>query len=89
MSSKEETAKLINAINYISQKNNDVSVEDRRDILKIIMSSGVSNDQIHTKGNGTEIKYKNIPVDCIYRIQSFIEQRISEKIEKLKSMSNE
>lgn len=89
MTTKSTKDDVINMIIFIKQKVDDLSITDRRDILKIIIKAGVDDHKIHSKGNGTQIKFKDLSVDCILSIHSYIQAKISDKIEKLKNFTEE
>lgn len=84
--SKEE---IIGMIVYISQKIDDISTTDKSEILRMIIHSGVSDHKIHSKGNGTQIKYKDMSYGLIASIHSFIHSKIDTKIKTLKSFTEE
>ena len=75
---------IINMIAYISQHVSDLSQDDRHKILKIIIKSGIDDSKIHSKGNGTQIKYKDLSYDAITSVHKFITDTIKIKMEQLK-----
>lgn len=79
---------VINMIMYIKQKIDDVSIEDRKYILRIIKSS-IPDEKIHSKGNGTQIKFKDLPVETVQSIYSYVQEKISIKLENLKTFTEE
>jgi hypothetical protein len=80
---------IINMIIYIKQKVSDLSITDRKNILRIIMKTGIDDNKIQSKGNGTQIKFKDITSDTIQLIYNFIQAKITDKIEKLKNFTEE
>jgi hypothetical protein len=80
---------IINMITFISQNVPDISNEDRHKILKIIIKSGIDDSKIHSKGNGTQIKYKDLSYEAIISVHKFIVDAIASKIEQLKIMTVE
>lgn len=80
---------IIEMIKYINQKTPDVSLTDRNEILRIIMSSGVDDHKIQSKGGGTQIKYKDIPNNVIVLIYNFIKMKIDSKLEQLSHLTEE
>ncbi len=80
---------VINMIMYIKQKVDDLSINDRRDILRIILKSGLNDNKIHSKGNGTQIKFRDLSSETVQSIYSYISAKITDKIEKLKNFTEE
>jgi hypothetical protein len=83
---KEE---LLNIILYIKQKIGDMSQMERKDILQMIMNSGIDDSKIHSKGSGTQIKFKDIPKESLCTIYNYMQNKIKEKIEKLNNFTEE
>lgn len=86
MYSKQE---IIDMIIYIKQKTPDLALIDRKEILRIIMKSGIDDDKIQSKGNGTQIKFKEMSNSIIIQIYSFIKTKISDKLQKLDQLTEE
>jgi hypothetical protein len=84
--SKQE---LIEMIIYIKQTVADVSLQSRKEILRIIQNSGIHDDKIQTKGGGTQIKFKDLPANTIVIINNFLKERISSKMDKLNTLVQE
>ena len=84
--SKQE---LIDMIIYIKQTIPDVSLTHRKEILRIIQSSGISDHKIQTKGGGTQVKFKDLNATTITLINNFLKERISNKMDKLATLVNE
>jgi len=80
---------IIKMIVYIKQKNTDIDLSDGKEILRMIIAEGVEDHKIHTKGNGTQVKFKDLPYKLIVRIYNFIQTRINNKIEQLNQMTEE
>jgi hypothetical protein len=58
-------------INYISKYVSELTFEEKKKILTLIMSSDIEDHKIREKGSGTEIKYKDIPdvtLQAIYKM---------------------
>lgn len=90
MSATEPTKQEItNMINYIKETIRDVSHQDLKVILRIIMNSGISDDTIQTKGGGTQIKFKDMHYKTIVSIHAFLVEKITGKMDKLKSLTVE
>ncbi len=66
-----------NHIVYIQNNVYKISVDDRQAILQMIINANVASNKIQTKGDGTEIKFSNIPAEIIRDIYHFIQQRIN------------
>lgn len=68
-----EQAKMIK---YINSHLETLSLDDRRDILGIIIST-TPDSKIHNKGDGTQVHYKDLHNDCIISIYNFVATRIA------------
>ncbi len=84
--SKQE---IINMILYITQKTPDISISDRKEILRIIMKSGIEDHKIQSKGSGTQVKFKDLPNQTIIQIYNFVKFKISEKLKRLEQLTEE
>ena len=84
MTTEVNEKEIINMIAFISQHVSDLSQDDRHKILKIIIKSGIDDSKIHSKGNGTQIKYKDLSYDAITSVYKFITDTITIKMEQLK-----
>ncbi len=80
---------LIDMIMYIKQTVADVSLQHRKEILKIIQSSGINDEKIQTKGGGTQVKFRDLPAATIVTIAKFLKERITTKMDKLATLVNE
>jgi hypothetical protein len=91
MTSAEEYTKqdIIDIIIYIKQKTPDLSLADRREVLRIIMKSGIDDYKIQSKGNGTQIKFKDLNNTTIIQIYNFIKMKIVDKIQKLNQLTED
>ena len=79
----DDKEEILNIILYIKQKIGDMSQMERKDILQMIMNSGVDDAKIQSKGSGTQIKFKDIPKESLINIHNYMQGKIKEKIEKL------
>ncbi len=79
---------VINMIIYIKQKIDDVSIDDRKNILRIIKAS-VDDNKIHSKGNGTQIKFKDLPIEVVQQIYTYIHEKLIMKMDNLKNFTEE
>jgi hypothetical protein len=89
MSAETNKDELVNMITYIKQKVGDLNVNERKDILQMLINSGIEDSRIHSKGRGTQIKFMDIPTDMIVSIYKFIQVKINEKMENLKNFTEE
>ena len=80
---------IIDMIICIKQKTPDIALSDRKEILRIIMRSGIDDHKIQSKGNGTQIKFKDLPNSTIIQIYNFITMKIQDKIHKLDQLTEE
>lgn len=63
-------------IDYIYDNINNINIEDRLTILKIIYDSKFKN-KIHEKGDGCQIKLNLLPADIINKIYKTILEKIT------------
>jgi hypothetical protein len=77
----------IKQIMYIKQKVSELTVNDRKTILKILIKSGVDDHKIHSKGNGTQVKFKDIPPNVITELYEYVKEKMSSKLESLKTFT--
>lgn len=63
-------------IRYININSETLSIDDRRDILNMIINTTPDN-KIHTKGDGTQVHYKDLSDECIASIYNFITKRVA------------
>lgn len=89
MSSKKKTEILVEKISYITQKVPELTDNDNKEIYRILVNSGLSDNKIHEKGNGLQIKFKDITEEAIDDIYSFISKKIKTKTDELNLMMNE
>ncbi len=91
MSNTSEYTKqeIIDMIIYIKQKTPDTALADRKEVLRIIMKSGIDDYKIQSKGNGTQIKFKDLPNNTIIQVYNFIKMKILDKMQKLEQLTEE
>jgi hypothetical protein len=80
---------IIDMIIYIKQKTPDIALADRKEVLRIIMKSGIDDHKIQSKGNGTQIKFKDLPNNTIIQVYNFIKMKILDKMQKLEQLTEE
>lgn len=80
---------LVNMVMFIKQKVGELTINERRDILQMIVNSGIDDSKIQTKGGGTQIKLKHIQHETVISIYNYINTKMKDKIEKLKNFTEE
>lgn len=70
-------------IKYIKYNVGELSNQERMDILQMIVNSSIDDNKIQTKGDGTQIKFRDMPKDLIYRIHTYIQNKLSSKLNEL------
>jgi len=68
---------------YIEDHVGDLSIEERHDVYQMLINSGISDSRIHTKGNGLQINFRDMPDSTIHMIYNFINTKVSSKMEEL------
>lgn len=85
-----EEAKTLANIKYIIQNVTDITSDDRNHILnKIIIRSGVNRSEIFRKGNGSQVRFKDLNPQTIRDISDFIREKITSSQEKLKNLTDD
>ncbi len=64
--------KLNQYIFYINENINDLKLNNRKDILQMIIGSEIEEDKIVEKGNGTQIKFSDISPELLQSIYNYI-----------------
>jgi len=80
---------VVKMIVYIKQKITEISLSNRKEVLKIIMASGVDDHKIHSKGNGTQVKFRDLPTDVINSIYLFVKSKVDTNLDKLNSLTED
>jgi hypothetical protein len=62
---------------HILDNTNELVLQDRKEILQMIFNSQFRN-KLKEKGNGTQIRLKNLSDDLITRIYDFIVARLND-----------
>ena len=73
------------AVKYIEHHVGDLSITERQDILQMIVNSSIEDSKIQTKGDGTQIKIRDIPRSTIYMIYSYIQTKLNSKLTALQN----
>jgi len=84
-----DKSEIINMIMYIKHNVIDLSTNERKDILQMIINSGIEDNKIQSKGNGTQIKFKDLQSDVIVLVYNYIQTKMKEKLENLKNFTEE
>jgi hypothetical protein len=71
-------------ITYIKHHVGDLSIEERRGIIQMLVNSSIPTRKIQTKGNGTQIKFRDIPETVVSMIYNYIDTRVSNKKDELR-----
>ena len=66
-------------IKYIIDSVYELSINERKDILQILLDSNINNAFIQSKGDGTQIKFKHIPPPVILSIYNNIKNKLALK----------
>lgn len=75
-------------IKYIKQYVDDLSKMERQDILQNIINAGVPDSKIITKGDGTQIRFNDIPESVLSMIYVFIQTKIASKLNELEQFNS-
>lgn len=67
------------AIQYISKYVNELTFDEKRQILTYLIASDIEDVKIREKGSGTEIKYKDIPDMALQHIYRMIKDFMKKK----------
>ncbi len=80
------SVKIGDMIDYIKRYVDDLSISERQDILQIIINSQIEDKKIQTKGNGTQIRFKDLDNSTITVIYNYIHSKLQMKISTLQSL---
>ena len=69
---------------YVKQKADNLSVNEREDLLDIFINLGTPDKKIVAKGGGTQIKIKFIPYVAMEAAYKFVEKALESRQEKMK-----
>jgi hypothetical protein len=65
-----------NYIIYIYDHINEIKPKYRKELLQMILYSNIGDNKIIEKGNGTQIKYSDIPDTLLISIYNFIYNKL-------------
>ncbi len=74
---------------YIKKNIDYLNVNETREVLQLLMSSDINDEKIQTKGGGTQIKFSDMPKHILVSISNFIESKLKDKQQELKSIHEE
>ena len=77
---------LINYINYIDKYVDELLLDEKLYIYKMIMEYSINDNLIIEKGAGIEIKFKHLSPELITNIYNFIKFKISNKQNETKNI---
>ena len=76
----EEKISLSAMKKYINQNVDEISLDERKMVLKMVIDHSVEDSKIQTKGNGTMIAYKDMSKPLIISLYNFIQSKINYKL---------
>lgn len=74
---------ITDIVKYIKFNVDYLSMNERQDILQMIINSSIEDSKIQTKGNGTQIKFRDIPQSVLSMIYSYIQTKLTSKMDEL------
>jgi len=77
---------LINYINYIDKYVDELLLDEKLYIYKMIMEYSINDNLIIEKGAGIEIKFKHLSPELITNIYNFIKFKILNKQNETKNI---
>jgi hypothetical protein len=70
-------------IDYVKHHVGDLSIDERRDVIQMLINSSIPDRKIQTKGDGTQVKFRDIPETVVSMIYNYIDTRVSNKKNEL------
>jgi hypothetical protein len=70
-------------IAYIKHHVGDLSIEERRGVIQMLVNSSIPGRKIQTKGDGTQVKFRDIPETVVSMIYNYIDTRVANKKDEL------
>jgi hypothetical protein len=70
-------------IKFIKHNVGDLSINERQDILQMLVNSPINDKKIQTKGDGTQIKFNDIHKSVIIMIYNYIYTKLNTKKDEL------
>lgn len=79
---------VIDMATFISAKITELTLDNRKEIYRIIIADNVDDEKVHSKGGGIQIKYKDLPWETIAKIHKYIKTKIEEKTALLQNLND-
>ena len=83
MSVKQDSKEIIK---YIKHNIKDMDMDEKHGILQILMNSSIDDSKLQTKGDGTQIKFCDIPDSVLTIVYNYIKNKIDIKKKELISL---
>lgn len=68
---------------YIKNNSNDLSRDERSDVLRMLMNSSIPNSKIQDKGGGVQVQFRDIPESVVLMVYNYIHTRVTSKKDEL------
>ena len=85
----ETYKKITTYVGYIQKNIGELNHNEKISILQNILNSSIDEKKIQEKGNGTQVKFRDLTPEIIEEIYNFIIQKVQEKTEKLMYITEE
>ena len=85
----ETYKKITTYVGYIQKNISELNVNERIVILQTILNSSIDEKKIQEKGNGTQVKFRDLEPELIEEIYNYIIEKVQEKTEKLMYLTEE
>ena len=79
---------MTDLIKYINENVDKLLINERKEILQILYNS-IGDNKISTKGNGSQIKYRDIPQHTIMSIYTFTQNKLNTKVDEMQEISDD
>lgn len=70
-------------VEFIKHNRNDLSREERSDVLRMLMNSSIPNSKIQDKGGGVQVQFRDIPATVILMVYTYMHTRVTTKKDEL------
>jgi ABC-type uncharacterized transport system permease subunit len=64
-------------LDFICESVDDLLIQDRKELLNLILGSTIKREKIREKASGVQIMVDDIPREIILSLCSFIQQKLS------------
>lgn len=61
---------------YLDDKVNELRLNHRTEILQMILYSSIEDSKVVEKGNGTQVKFSDIPNELLLSIYNFVHNKV-------------